>query len=238
MIDLRNTQDKKLIKAANRFRSLDIKTNPESNKHKNFHFALSDYILRELRKRGVKVSKLNDLALRIHIGEPEFFKYHSLVIDCLEGAIYAINNQNKERKIGKLVNFEGKRASDAFHCMKKSIYKILRKINVYSMDHEGNVIEQQFKKTASKDLRRFIRHDLRKKIISRVDLRKKVSSSRVDLRGLKKMNKFETAVAVYFDLREARKEIACLNNTNKKSFSDITKSIVEAGKNIFKKIFK
>lgn len=180
VVDLRNKNlDLYIVRRAvrNRFSQLrkesSLKTKPEQNKYDNFHFALAEYLYKELKKNKVEVKKMNDLAVRIHIGEPELYKYHSLVIDCLDGNLYLINSKNNPKKIGKLSKFEGMRASDAFNCMKRSIYKILRKLNVYSIDHQGNKIEKLAKLSHVKDMRRTAMKtiDLRKKTAI-IDLRK------------------------------------------------------------------
>lgn len=134
MIDLRNQNLKKIA---------NIKTKPEQIKTNNFHFALAEYIFRELKRKGIEVKKKNELSLRVQIGGADTHRYHTLVIDCLDGNIYAINKENKEKRVGRLMSFKGQRASDAYNCMKKSIEKIIKKINLYSLLDDFEMIEKK-----------------------------------------------------------------------------------------------
>ncbi|MNM91167.1 hypothetical protein D3C81_1034600 [compost metagenome] len=95
-----------------------------------------------MRKKGFEVKKKNGLSLAVKIGNQDTHKYHSLVIDCLDGHIYGVNKDNNEKKIGKLLSFQGTRASDAFHCMKKSIEKIVKKVDFYSLLNEVEELEK------------------------------------------------------------------------------------------------
>ena len=134
MIDLRN---KNLTKTST------IKTKPTQSKSNDFHFALSDYLFKELKTRGIDVRKNNDLALRIHFGKDESNRHYSLLIDCLDGNIYSSRKDRKDKKIGRLISFKGNRASDAFHCMKKSIEKIIKKLDLYSLLNDIDALEKK-----------------------------------------------------------------------------------------------
>lgn len=118
-----------------------IKTKPTQSKSNDFHFALSDYIYKELRVRGINVKKRHDLALRVHVGNDD--SGYSLLIDCLDGNIYSTNKNCRDKKIGRLIAFRGNRASDAFHCMKKSIDKIVKKLDLYSILNDINILEKK-----------------------------------------------------------------------------------------------
>lgn len=196
-----------------------LKIKPKQTKHNDFNLALADYLTKELKKRGIATSKLNDLAVRIHVGDVEKFKYHSLVVDCLDGNMYVIDKRNKEKKVGKLLAFKGTRSSDAFHCLTRSIYKILRKLSIYTVEHEMQhpiIVSDLRKKKVVSDLRR-------KKII--------------DLRGVKKTpNKIESALFASGELKKAQDEV--LYSSNSSSFFDAAKSMIQSGINAFKRLLR
>lgn len=111
-----------------------VKTLPNSTKHTDFNLALADYLYKELKKMKFKVNKSNDLAIHLAFDKTIDPRYNTIILDCLDGKVYLSGNQEKDRQIGRLRNFRGTRASDAYHCMKSSIERILRKVDKYKIN--------------------------------------------------------------------------------------------------------
>lgn len=216
--------------------NLNIK--PKQTKHNDFNLALADYLTKELKKRGITTSKLNDLAVRIHVGDVEKFKYHSLVVDCLDGNMYVVDKRNKERRVGKLIAFKGTRSSDAFHCLTRSIYKILKKLSIYTIEHElpQPIVRDLRTKKIVSDLRvnKVTVADLRKNKVTISDLRNKKV---LDLRGVKKSpNKIESAILASRELKKAKEEVLYASDSN--SFLDTAKNVIQSGINMFKRLLR
>jgi 8-oxo-dGTP pyrophosphatase MutT (NUDIX family) len=110
-----------------------VKTKPHQTKHDNFHQALAEYLYKELKKNKLNVSKLNELTVSVACDRTTDNRFNHIVIDCLDGQMYLSGQGYKDRRIGKLLNFKGNRASDAYQCMKNSIHKILSKIDRYNV---------------------------------------------------------------------------------------------------------
>lgn len=111
-----------------------VKTLPNSTKHTDFNLALADYLFKELKKLKFKVNKSNDLAIHLAFDKTIDPRYNTIILDCLDGKVYLRGDQEKDRQIGRLRNFRGTRASDAYHCMKSSIERILRKVDKYKIN--------------------------------------------------------------------------------------------------------
>lgn len=126
-----------------------VKTLPHKSKHSNFHMALTDYFYKELKSHGFNVSKKNDVTIHLGFDRTTGNRYNSMLVDCLDGQIYLSGSNSKDRRVGKLLGFNGNRTSEAYDCMKRSISKLLNKINRYRVEVVLSDLREQ-KKTRNK----------------------------------------------------------------------------------------
>lgn len=150
---------------------LAIKVKPSECRSEDLHLRLSEYLYKELKMEGIKVSK-NNVNLIVKLN-----KSNSMIIDCMDGKIYLKGN-NVDKTIGNLRRFSLKRSGEAYDCAVQNAKRLINKIK--SLQNELNQDNVKFKTASLKDMRKTSVKDLR---MARTDFRKVANSINiVDMR--------------------------------------------------------
>jgi hypothetical protein len=164
------------------FRTCIAGIKPSSSKQKDFNLALSEYLYKELKSQGLKVSK-QGVMLKVILKNKHQDKYAHVVVDCLEGKLFLRGKEVNDKYFGKLREFEGgQRQSDAYHCAIQSAKRILERIE----DLED---ELRYEQTEEKEILGAVTPvDLRgQKNIIRIDMRKKLNIKKTAKKDMRKM---------------------------------------------------